>query len=216
MPKRRHFGTNKFQVSSGLSLIVLKSVWSDHMDNCTWPGKSEIMQEYHDKEWCVPSYEDTYIFEMLSLEGAQAGLSWNTVLSKREEYKKAFNNFDILYCSKLSDEELEEIREKYAVIKNRLKLKSVRNNAVEVLKIQDEFGSFSNYLWKYVDFKPITNNWKSESEVPAENELSQKISKDLKKRNFKFVGPLIIYSFMQAIGMVDDHIISCQHHSFNK
>lgn len=196
-------------------MILLKSVWSDHMDNCTWPGKNEIMQKYHDEEWCVPSYDDTYIFEMLSLEGAQAGLSWNTVLSKREEYKKAFNNFDILYCSKLSDEELEEIRQKYAVIKNKLKLKSVRNNAVEVLKIQDEFGSFSNYLWKYVDFKPIINNWKSESEVPAENELSQKISKDLKKRNFKFVGPLIIYSFMQAIGMIDDHIISCKYHSLN-
>ncbi|PJI06842.1 MULTISPECIES: DNA-3-methyladenine glycosylase I [Clostridium] len=186
------------------------------MDNCIWPGRNEIMQRYHDREWCVPSYDDTYIFEMLSLEGAQAGLSWNTVLSKREEYKKAFNNFDILYCSKLSDEELEEIRQKYNVIKNRLKLKSVRNNAVEVLKIQDEFGSFSNYLWKYVDFKPTINSWKSESEVPAENELSQKISKDLKKRNFKFVGPLIIYSFMQAIGMIDDHIISCQYHSFNK
>ncbi|MFL0251935.1 DNA-3-methyladenine glycosylase I [Clostridium neuense] len=186
------------------------------MDNCKWPGKNEIMQKYHDKEWCIPSYDDTYIFEMLSLEGAQAGLSWSTVLSKRDEYKKAFNNFDILYCSKLSDEELEEIRQKYAVIKNRLKLKSVRSNALEVLKIQDEFGSFSNYLWKYVDFKPIINKWESESEVPAENELSQKISKDLKKRNFKFVGPLIIYSFMQAIGMIDDHIISCQYHSVNK
>lgn len=186
------------------------------MDNCTWPGKNEVMQEYHDKEWCVPSYDDTYIFEMLSLEGAQAGLSWNTVLSKREEYKKAFHNFDIVYCSKLSDEELEEIRQKYAVIKNRLKIKSVRSNALEILKIQDEFGSFSNYLWKYVDFKPIINNWKSEADVPAETELSQKISKDLKKRNFKFVGPLIIYSFMQAIGMIDDHIISCQYHSFNK
>ena len=185
------------------------------MDNCAWPTKNETMQEYHDKEWCVSSYDDTYIFEMLSLEGAQAGLSWNTVLSKREEYKKAFNNFDIVYCSKLSDEELEEIRQKYGVIKNKLKLKSVRNNALEILKIQDEFGSFSNYLWKYVDFKPIINNWKSEAEVPAETELSQKISKDLKKRNFKFVGPLIIYSFMQAIGMIDDHIISCQYHSFN-
>ncbi|KOF56277.1 MULTISPECIES: DNA-3-methyladenine glycosylase I [Clostridium] len=185
------------------------------MDNCAWPGKNQTMQEYHDKEWCVSSYDDRYIFEMLSLEGAQAGLSWNTVLSKREEYKKAFNNFDIVYCSKLSDEELEEIRQKYAVIKNKLKLKSVRNNALEILKIQDEFGSFSNYLWKYVDFKPIINNWKSEAEVPAETELSQKISKDLKKRNFKFVGPLIIYSFMQAIGMIDDHIISCQYHSFN-
>lgn len=186
------------------------------MDNCAWPGNNEVMQEYHDKEWCVPSYDDTYIFEMLSLEGAQAGLSWHTVLSKREEYKKAFNNFDIVYCSKLSDEELEEIRQKYAVIKNKLKIKSVRSNALEILKIQDEFGSFSDYLWKYTDFKPIINNWKSEAEVPAENELSQKISKDLKKRNFKFVGPLIIYSFMQAIGMIDDHIISCQYHSSNK
>lgn len=183
------------------------------MDNCTWPGKNEVMQKYHDKEWCVPSYDDMYMFEMLSLEGAQAGLSWNTVLSKREEYKKAFNNFDIVYCSKLTDDELEEIRQKYGVIKNKLKLKSVRSNALEILKIQDQFGSFSDYLWKYIDFKPIINSWKSETEVPAENELSQKISKDLKKRNFKFVGPLIIYSFMQAIGMIDDHIASCQCHS---
>lgn len=197
-------------------MIVLKSVWSDYMDNCKWPGENEIMQKYHDKEWCVPSYDDTYIFEMLSLEGAQAGLSWKTVLSKREEYKKAFHNFDIVYCSQLSDKGIEEIREKYAVIKNILKLKSIRSNALSVLKIQNEFGSFSDYLWKYVNFKPIINSWKNETEVPAQTNLSQQISKDLKGRKFKFVGPVIIYSFMQAIGMIDDHIISCQYHSFNK
>ncbi|URZ00334.1 DNA-3-methyladenine glycosylase I [Clostridium felsineum] len=186
------------------------------MGGCTWHKKNEIMKKYHDNEWCKPSYDDKYIFEMLSLEGAQAGLSWNTVLCKREEYKKAFHNFDIVYCSRLSDEEIEEIRENYKVIKNILKLRSVRNNAIEILKIQEEFGSFSNYLWKYVEFKPIINSWENESDMPTETELSQKISKDLKRRKFKFVGPVIIYSFLQAIGMVDDHIVSCKYHSLNK
>lgn len=185
------------------------------MDACLWPGKSLIMQQYHDNEWCVPSHDDSYIFEMLTLEGAQAGLSWNIVLSKREEYKKAFHNFDITYCSKLSDGEIENIREEFNVIKNLLKLKSVRNNAMEIIKIQLEFGSFSNFLWNYVDFKPVINNWKLDSEAPAKTDLSEKISRDLKKKNFKFVGPVIIYSFMQAIGMVDDHIITCPCHSKN-
>lgn len=186
------------------------------MSGCMWHKKNEMMKKYHDNEWCKPSYDDKYIFEMLSLEGAQAGLSWNTVLSKREEYKKAFHNFDIFYCSGLSDEEIEEIRENYKVIKNILKLKSVRNNAIEILKIKEEFGSFSNYLWQYVEFKPIINSWENESDMPTQTELSQKISKDLKRRQFKFVGPVIIYSFLQAIGMVDDHTVSCKYHSLNK
>ena len=186
------------------------------MSACSWSLHNQTMQKYHDNEWCVPSHDDCYIFEMLTLEGAQAGLSWNTVLLKREDYKKAFNNFDISICSKLNDEELDSIKEQYNVIKNTAKINSVRSNALAVLKIQEEFESFSNYLWSYVDFNPVINNWESEMQMPAQNALSEQISKDLKKRNFKFVGPVIIYSFMQAIGMVDDHIITCPYHSANK
>ena len=164
----------------------------------------------------VPSYDDRYLFEMLNLEGAQAGLSWSIVLSKREDYKKAFHDFDILYCSKLSDEDIESIRENYNVIKNLSKLKAVRSNALEVLNIQKEFGSFSNFIWSYTDFKPVIHHWEAEGEVPAQNELSEKISKDLKKRNFKFVGPVIIYSYLQAIGMIDDHVRTCQFHTENR
>lgn len=186
------------------------------MNACLWPGNNLMMLQYHDNEWCVPSHDDSYIFEMLTLEGAQSGLSWNIVLSKREDYKKAFHNFEIAYCSKLSDEKIESIREQFNVIKNLSKLKSVKNNALAVIKIQLEFGSFSNFLWNYVDFKPLINNWKCDSDIPTKTSLSEQISKDLKKRNFKFVGPIIIYSFMQAIGMVNDHIITCPHHSANK
>lgn len=185
------------------------------MSACLWPGKSQMMQQYHDNEWCVPSHDDSYIFEMLTLEGAQAGLSWNIVLSKREDYKKAFRDFDIEYCSKLCDEKLESIREQFNVVKNLSKLKSVRNNALEIIKIQSEFGSFSNFLWRYVDFNPVINNWESDGNVPAQTGLSEKISKDLKRRNFKFVGPVIIYSFLQAIGIVDDHIRTCPYNSAN-
>ncbi len=183
------------------------------MSICLWAAGNQIMQQYHDNEWCVPSHEDSYIFEMLILEGAQAGLSWNTILSKREEYKKAFHDFDIAYCSKLTDEDMDTIKDKYGVIKNRSKLYSVRSNAVAAAKLQTEYGSFSNYLWGFVDDKPVINSWESEGQVPARTVLSERISNDLKKRGFKFVGPVIIYSFMQAIGMVDDHIATCPYHS---
>lgn len=186
------------------------------MSACLWPRKNQMMQQYHDNEWCVPNHDDSYIFEMLTLEGAQSGLSWNIVLSKREDYKKAFHNFDIDYCSKLSDEKLESIREQYNVIKNQSKLNAVRSNAIAVNNIQLEFGSFSNFLWNYVDFNPLINNWESEGQVPAQTTLSEQISKDLKKRNFKFIGPVTIYSFMQAIGMVNDHIRTCPYHSVNR
>jgi DNA-3-methyladenine glycosylase I len=186
------------------------------MGTCLWAGKNQLMKLYHDNEWCVPSHDDTYIFEMLILEGAQAGLSWNTVLAKREEYQNAFHHFDIAYCLNLTDEELETIRERYNVIKNRSKLNAVRNNAVAVINIQKEFGSFSNFLWNYVDGNPVINSWESEGQIPAQTPLSEQISKDLKKRGFKFVGPVIVYSFMQAIGIVDDHIRTCPYHSMNR
>ena len=183
------------------------------MSTCLWPGNNQLMQEYHDKEWGVPSYDDRYLFELLTLEGAQAGLSWSIVLSKRESYKEAFNNFDISYCAALNETELEDIKENYQVIKHMAKIRSVKNNAACVLEIQKEFGSFSNYLWNYVDFKPIINDWEIDDSIPAQTDLSTQLSKDLKKRGFKFVGPVTIYSFMQAIGMVDDHINSCFRHT---
>ncbi|MDF2541568.1 MAG: methyladenine glycosylase [Herbinix sp.] len=186
------------------------------MSACEWPGNNPIMQEYHDKEWCVPSHDDTYMFEMLILEGAQAGLSWSIVLAKRDEYRKAFHNFDIDYCASLSDEELEIIRGQFNVIKNMAKLRAVRSNAIAVLKIQSEFGSFSKFLWSFSENTPMNNQLKSQEEMPAQSVLSEQISKELKKRNFKFVGPVIIYSYMQAIGMVDDHIITCPYHSLNR
>lgn len=186
------------------------------MSGCLWPVNNELMQQYHDKEWGRPSKDDTYLFEMLTLEGAQAGLSWQIVLSKREAYKKAFHNFDILYCSKLSDKEIESIRENYGVIKHLSKLQSVRSNALLILKVQQEYGSFSQFLWHYVNFNTIVNYWESDEHIPAKTALSEQISKDLKKKNFKFVGPVIIYSFMQAIGMVDDHIRTCPCHSENR
>lgn len=186
------------------------------MTQCQWPGNSEMMRLYHDNEWCVPSYDDAHIFEMLNLEGAQAGLSWSIVLAKRASYKKAFHCFDIEYCAHLSDTDLEAIRSQYSIIKNRAKIKAVRNNALAVLELKKEFASFSNFLWRYVAFTPIINNWISEAEVPTKTDLSEQISSDLKKRGFKFVGPVIIYSFMQAIGMIDDHIRTCSFHSTNK
>lgn len=185
------------------------------MEQCLWPQSSELLQTYHDEEWCRPTRDDQYIFEMLTLEGAQAGLSWNIVLAKRGAYQSAFNNFDIEYCAGLMDADLEIIKENYQVIKHFSKLQSVRSNAEAVLKIQNEFGSFADFLWSYVDFKPIINNWTADTEIPAQTPLSVRISKDLKKRGFKFMGPVITYSFLQAVGMVDDHIMSCRFHTLN-
>lgn len=186
------------------------------MSDCLWPSGNQIMQDYHDNEWCIPSYDDRYIFEMLILEGAQAGLSWNIVLSKRDAYKQAFYNFDIVSCSKLTDEELDNIKITYNIIKNTNKIKSVRTNANLVIDIQKEYGSFSKYLWMFSDEKQIVNNLKPGEHMQVKSDLSEKISKDLMKRGFKFVGPVIIYSFMQAIGMIDDHIVTCSYFLRNK
>lgn len=174
---------------------------------CKWAGNDPLMQNYHDFEWGVASHDDRYLFEMLTLEGAQAGLSWQLILNKREAYRAAFHTFSVTACAALTDDELEEIRLQTDVIKNKLKIRSVRSNAVAFQKIQTEFGSFANYIWGFSD--QIVNEWESDADVPAQTELSAQISKDLKKRGFKFVGPVIIYSFMQAIGMINDHVLHC-------
>jgi len=177
-------------------------------NRCGWAkGEKDIL--YHDTEWGVPSHEDGYIFEMLILEGFQAGLSWNTILQKRENFRKAFDNFDYKKIAEYDEMKLNELLKNEGIIRNRLKINSTVTNARAFMKIQEEFGSFAKYIWKFTDKKKIKKKWKELSEVPATSELSDKISKDLKKRGFKFVGSTIIYSFLQAVGIIDDHLISC-------
>ena len=175
---------------------------------CPW-AKSENDIIYHDTEWGVPSHDDGYIFEMLILEGFQAGLSWNTILQKRENFRKAFDNFDYRKMAEYDEMKLNELLKNEGIIRNRLKINSTVTNARAFMKVQKEFGSFAEYIWNFTDNKRIINKWKKLSEVPATSELSDKISKDLKKRGFKFVGSTIIYSFLQAIGIIDDHLMSC-------
>ena len=172
------------------------------------PGQ-EFYADYHDNEWAVPEYDDQKLFEMLILEGAQAGLSWETVLRKREGYRNAFHHFDVDKVMAMTDEQLEALRENPEIIRNKLKIYSTRKNAHVFRSIQEEFGSFSDYLWAYVDHQPIINHWRSFSEVPVTTDISDAISKDLKKRGMSFVGSTIIYAYMQAVGMVDDHLAEC-------
>lgn len=170
---------------------------------------NELMAAYHDKEWGSPSHKDQHLFEMLILEGAQAGLSWETVLKKRAAYKKAFHNFNPSKVAAMTDAELKKQLENSDIIRNRLKIFATRKNAQVFLQIQKEFGSFDAYLWKLVDGKPIINHWKHLSEAPTTTAESDALSKDLKKRGMSFVGSVIIYAFLQAVGVVDDHSKDC-------
>lgn len=179
------------------------------VNRCAWASSHALLQEYHDTEWCVPSHNDRYIFEMLTLEGAQAGLSWLTILKRRNAYRKAFHQFSITGCAVMTDEELEQILRQKEVIANRRKVYSVRANAQAIQHIQHQYGSFAAYLWKYTDDKVLCAHWAAESDVPAASPLSQQISRDLKQQGFQFVGPVIIYSFLQAIGILDDHVETC-------
>jgi len=179
------------------------------MKRCGWVPDIEIYQEYHDKEWGDPVHDDRKLFEMLTLEGAQAGLSWLTILKRREGYKKAFDNFNVKKIIKYNKNKIETLLKNEGIIRNKLKVESTITNAKIFIEIQKEFGSFDKYIWGFVDFKPINNKFKSYKEIPATTEISDQISKDLKKRGMKFVGSTIIYAFMQAIGMVDDHEVGC-------
>ena len=177
---------------------------------CEWPGtKNPLMVAYHDKEWGKPVKNDRKLFEFLILEGAQAGLSWETILNRRENYRKTFNNFDYEKLAKLTDKQLEKTLKNAGIIRNRLKVYSVRLNARAFLEVRKEFGSFSKYVWSFVGGRPIRNKWKKLSEIPATTPESDALSKDLKKRGFKFVGSTICYAFMQAVGMVNDHTVVC-------
>lgn len=177
---------------------------------CAWVNLAkDFYVEYHDKEWGRAVHDDRQHFEMLSLEGAQAGLSWETILKKRAGYKKAFKNFDPKKVAKMTDAELKKLLDFEGIVRNRLKIFSVRKNAQVFLELQKEFGSFDNYIWSQVGGKPIINHWKTIKQVPASTKESDLISKDLKKRGMSFVGSTIIYAYMQAVGLVDDHCTDC-------
>jgi len=181
---------------------------------CEWAeGTSELMLAHHDEEWGFPSHDDVHLFELLTLEGAQAGLSWSTILNKREGYRRAFAGFDPAAVARFGAKDVERLLADPGIVRNRLKVESTVNNAARVLEAQAEHGSFDAYLWGFVDGEPIVNQWRTMAEIPAETELSKAISKDLKRRGFRFVGPTVIYAFMQSVGMVDDHTVDCFRYS---
>lgn len=179
---------------------------------CNWSKNNTLYIQYHDKEWGIPVYEDAKIFECLLLETFQAGLNWITVLRKREKFRTAFDNFNYQKIANYSDEKLATLKLDAGIIRNTLKIKASKTNAIAFMEVQKEFGTFSKYLWNFVDGKPIQNNLSNVSEMPSNTTLSDKISKDLKMRQFKFVGSTIVYAYMQAIGMVNDHTIDCFRH----
>ncbi|WP_119327220.1 DNA-3-methyladenine glycosylase I [Companilactobacillus musae] len=176
---------------------------------CEWANSSKEMQDYHDKEWGVPSHDERYFFEMLTLEGAQAGLSWATIIKRRQTYRLAYDNFNIEKVARFDENKREELLADKGIIRNHLKVDSSINNAQIIQKMHQNNEKFSEYIWNFVDNKQIINHYSDISELPAQTELSQRISKDLKKRGFRFVGPTIIYSFLQAVGVINDHIDTC-------
>ncbi|MCB9160535.1 MAG: DNA-3-methyladenine glycosylase I [Caldilineaceae bacterium] len=176
---------------------------------CAWAGDDPLYQHYHDEEWGVPTHDDRLLFEMLNLEGAQAGLSWITILRKRENYRAAFDNFDAETIVRYDDAKIAALLENPGIVRNRLKVNGVVKNARAFLAVQDEFGSFDAYIWRFVDGAPIVNAWTSLSQLPALTDEATAMSKDLKKRGFTFVGPTICYAFMQACGLVNDHTTDC-------
>ena len=180
-----------------------------NQQRCAWADRSALEAGYHDHEWGVPQHDDQVLFEFLILEGAQAGLSWSTILAKRENYRAALDGFDPVRIARYSDIRIEKLMLNAGIVRNRLKLQSCRTNARAYLAVQKEFGSFDAYLWGHVNGKPVVNCFVDPSEVPARTELSDRISKDLLKRGFKFVGSTIIYAYLQAVGVVDDHLSGC-------
>ncbi|HEY3307770.1 MAG TPA: DNA-3-methyladenine glycosylase I [Desulfuromonadaceae bacterium] len=176
---------------------------------CAWAGSDPAYIAYHDQEWGVPVHDDQSLFELLILEGAQAGLSWITILRRRESYRLAFADFDPAAVAKFDEARLNQMQTNTGIIRNRLKIASAVTNARAFLKVQAEFGSFDKYLWRFVDGAPLQNSWPILADIPASTPLSQSLSKDLKRRGFRFVGPTICYAFMQAVGMVNDHTTNC-------
>ncbi len=182
-------------------------------DGCTWYGDDPFYKAYHDEEWGVPEYDSRALYEKLILDGFQAGLSWITILRKRENFKAAFNNFNPEAIARYDDAKVEALMQDSGIIRNRAKILGTIKGAQLFLDIEEkEDGGFSNFLWSYLKGEPLQNSWQSMAEIPAQTPLSQAISKDLKKRGFNFVGPTIVYAFMQAVGMVNDHVVTCPRH----
>jgi len=180
---------------------------------CAWTGEDPLYQKYHDEEWGVPVHDDRKLFEMLILEGAQAGLSWITILHKRENYRKAFSNFDAKKIVKYDQNKIDELLQNPGIIRNKLKINATVTNAKLFLEVQKEFGSFDKYIWQFVSYKQIKNHPKTLKEIPTTTKESDAMSKDLKKRGFKFIGSTICYAFMQAVGMVNEHVVDCFRYS---
>jgi DNA-3-methyladenine glycosylase I len=182
------------------------------MKRCRWATDNELAIEYHDLEWGVASRDDRYLFEMLILEGAQAGLSWNTILAKRAEYQRVYAGFDVAKVRRFDRRKRERLMNNAGIVRNRLKIESSVTNAKAFLEVQKELGSFANFIWEFVDGQPLQNRWRSLSDVPPQTPESKALSVALKRRGFRFVGPTICYAFMQAVGMVNDHEVSCFRH----
>lgn len=178
-------------------------------NRCAWPNNNQLMVDYHDNEWGVPLHDDTKIFEFMVLDAFQAGLSWLTILKKRENFRKAFDNYDLIKIASYTEKDFNRLMNDAGIIRNRLKITATIENAKQYQKVQQEFGSFDAYIWQFTDGKTIINKWKTIKDIPAKTELSDRISKDLLKRGFKFVGSTIIYAFLQAMGIVNDHTTDC-------
>ena len=181
------------------------------MTDCNWPGNDQSMRRYHDEEWGKPKHSDKVHFEFLILEGAQAGLSWRTILNRREGYRRAFCNYDWNQVARMTEDDIERLANDTGIIRNRAKIRSAVNNARRFVEVVKEFGSFDNYLWRFTNGKIIDNSPKSLAELPSTTELSDRISKDLKARGFTFVGSTVVYAHLQAVGVVNDHLVGCSH-----
>jgi DNA-3-methyladenine glycosylase I len=192
--------------------MASKTISATNIVRCHWP-KNDLAVRYHDEEWGVPVHDDRKWYEFIVLDGAQAGLSWDTVLRKRENYRKAFDGFDPAKVARYDKRKLERLLADPGIIRNRLKINSAIANAKAFLKLQEELGSFDEYIWRFVDSEPIINRWKTPKEIPTRTDISDAMSKDLKQRGFNFVGTTICYAFMQAAGMVNDHLVTCFRHA---
>jgi DNA-3-methyladenine glycosylase I len=186
---------------------------TEGLARCGWAGSDPLYIKYHDTEWGVPVTDDRTLFEFLILEGAQAGLSWITILRKRENYRQAFDNFEPLKVAAYNEAKIDQLIDNPGIIRNRRKIEAAVLNGRAFITAQEEFGSFAKYLWSFVNYKPIQNTWKSLEDVPAQTDISQSLSRDLQKRGFRFVGPTICYALMQAVGMVNDHTVDCFRHA---
>ena len=204
--------TSPFNFGNSIHLEPTTAMTHSNLKRCAWPGSDDLMLVYHDQEWGVPVHDDNKWFEFIVLDAFQAGLSWCTVLHKRESFRKVFKGFDPAKVARMSEAEMEKARNNVEIIRNRLKIQATVKNASAFLKLQEENGTFDTFIWQFTDGKTIQNKWKTMADIPASTELSDRISKELKSKGFSFVGSTIVYSFLQAAGVVNDHIVTCYRH----